>query len=179
MATTGANTSLAMDADVAAQAEFVVVGDISTERDGWRRHASSLADRYPDAMGFSVGVLRGGQQRRGIVDHRLARRMLINQVRLGRISRTEVCDAHPELIRAATNVGTETSADCPVCDDDKLRIVTYVFGHRLPASGRCVTTKRELRRLSAQAQGELTAYVVEACPGCRWHHLLRVLPLSD
>ena len=57
-------------------------------------------------------------------------------------------------------------------------VVTYVFGHRLPASGRCVSTKKELRQLAAQAQGELTAYVVEACPACRWHHLLRVLPLS-
>jgi hypothetical protein len=103
--------------------------------------------------------------------------MLINQVRLGRISRTEVCDAHPELIRAARNVGTETAADCPICELEKLRIVTYVFGHRLPASGRCVTTKRELTELGARAQGELTAYVVEACPGCRWHHLLRVLPV--
>ena len=130
-------------------------------------------------MGFSVGALRGGQQRHGIVDHRLARRMLINQVRLGRISRTEVCDAHPELIRAARNVGTETSADCPICEDDKLRIITYVFGYRLPASGRCVSTKKELRALSAQAKGELTAYVVEACPECRWHHLLRILPLAD
>lgn len=104
--------------------------------------------------------------------------MLINQVRLGRISRTEVCDAHPELIRAAKNVGTETDADCPICEDDKLRIITYVFGYRLPASGRCVSTSKELRQLAAHSQGELTAYVVEACPACRWHHLLRVLPLA-
>ncbi|MEZ5298681.1 MAG: DUF5318 family protein [Ilumatobacteraceae bacterium] len=116
----------------------------------------------------------------GIVDHRLARRMLINQVRLGRISRTEVCDAHPELIRAARNVGTETSADCPICEEAKLSIVTYVFGHRLPASGKCVTTAKEirdLRRMLRQYGGEMTAYVVEACPECRWHHLLRIIPV--
>jgi hypothetical protein len=140
--------------------------------------SSSLADRYPGEMGFSVGVLRGGgEPRRGIVDHRLARRMLISQVRLGRIARTEVCDAHPELIRAARNVGTETSTDCPICEETRLRIVTYVFGHGLPASGRCVSTKKEMRQLGAKGQGELTAYVVEACPECRWHHLLRVIPL--
>lgn len=103
--------------------------------------------------------------------------MLINQVRLGRISRTEVCDAHPELIRAARNVGLETTSDCPICEGAKLRIVTYVFGHRLPPSGRCVSTAAELRRLGATATGELTAYVVEACPECRWHHLLRVIPV--
>lgn len=127
-------------------------------------------------MGFTVGALRGGTERRGIVDHRLARRMLINQVRLGRLGREEVCDAHPELIRAAANVGNETTADCPICEECKLRIVTYVFGHRLPASGRCVSTAAELRKLGAQS-GEMTAYVVEACVNCRWHHLLRVWPL--
>lgn len=127
-------------------------------------------------MGFTAGALRGGEERRGIVDHRLARRMLINQVRLGRISRTEVCDAHPELIRAARNVGTPTSADCPICEESKLSIVTYVFGHGLPSSGRCVTTAKEMQQLRNRA-GEQTAYVVEACPECRWHHLLRVIPV--
>lgn len=134
-------------------------------------------------MAFTVGALRGGdRQRRGIVDHRLARRMLINQVRLGRIAQTEVCDAHPELIRAARNVGVATSADCPICEEAKLVIVTYVFGHRLPASGRCVSTAKEirdLRRASRAHGGEMTAYVVEACPECRWHHLLRILPVED
>lgn len=129
-------------------------------------------------MGFSVGALRGGSEpRRGIVDHRLARRMLINQVRLGRISQTEVCDAHPELIRAACNVGTETDADCPICEESKLRLVTYVFGHGLSSSGRCVSTAKEMRALSRNKKGDLTAYVVEACPACRWHHLLRIIPL--
>lgn len=107
--------------------------------------------------------------------------MLVNQVRLGRIALTEVCDAHPELIRAARNVGVETDTDCPICDESKLSIVTYVFGHRLPASGRCVTTAKEIRDLRRMLRvhgGELTAYVVEACPGCRWHHLLRVLPVE-
>jgi hypothetical protein len=127
-------------------------------------------------MGFTAGALRGGEERRGIVDHRLARRMLINQVRLGRVSRTEVCDAHPELIRAARNVGVPTSADCPICEETKLSIVTYVFGHGLPASGRCVTTAKEIRQLRRHV-GEQTAYVVEACPECRWHHLLRVIPV--
>ena len=104
--------------------------------------------------------------------------MLINQVRLGRIGRTEVCDAHPELVRAAINVGTPTTTDCPICEETELRIVTYVFGHRLPASGKCVSTAADVKRVAAQAQGgEVTAYVVETCVECGWHHLLRVLPV--
>ena len=128
-------------------------------------------------MSFSVGALRGGEQRRGIVDHRLARRMLINQVRLGRLGRDQVCDAHPELIRAARNVGTPTSTTCPVCEETDLRLVTYVFGSRLPSHGRCVSTAKELRDLQRRSD-ELTAYVVEACVECRWHHLLRIFPLG-
>lgn len=128
-------------------------------------------------MSFTAGALRGAPQRRGIVDHRLARRMLINQVRIGRLGREEVCDAHPELLRAARNVGTETTSMCPICDDEPLRIVTYVFGARLPAHGRCVSTAAEMRALSKRSD-ELTAYVVEACIACRWHHLLRVLPVG-
>ena len=103
--------------------------------------------------------------------------MLINQVRLGRLRRDEVCDAHPELIRAAGNVGTETKTVCPICEETNLRIVTYVFGHRLPAHGRCVTSAEELRRLASRDGCETTAYMVEACTACRWHHLLRVWPL--
>jgi hypothetical protein len=125
---------------------------------------------------FSVGRLRGAPERGGIVDHRLARRMLINQIRIGRLRRDEVCDAHPELIRAAANVGTETEALCPVCEQENLRLVTYVFGHRLPPHGRCVSSAKELRQLSATGR-DLRAYVVEACCGCRWHHLLRVFPV--
>ena len=100
-------------------------------------------------MGFTVGALRGTETSRGIVDHRLARRMLINQVRKGRLPMDQVCDAHPELIRAARNVGTETETGCPICEETNLRIVTYVFGQRLSPQGRCVSTAKEMRQLNA------------------------------
>ena len=128
-------------------------------------------------MAFTVGALRGTDGARGIIDHRLARRMLISEVRKGRVPLETVCDAHPELVRAARNVGTETSTTCPICEETELRLVTYVFGHGIGPPGRCVSTAKEMRALSRGKQGELTAYVVEACPGCRWHHLLRVIPL--
>jgi hypothetical protein len=125
-------------------------------------------------MSFSVGALRGEANGRGVVDHRLARRAVVNEYRRGRLSQDQVCDAHPELIRAAANVGTEASAPCPICDEPQLRLVTYVFGPRLPAHGRCVSTAKELAALDRR-RDELTAYVVEACVACRWHHLLRVV----
>ena len=128
-------------------------------------------------MGFSVGAVRGIDGARGIVDHRLARRMLINEVRRGRIPLEQVCDAHPELVRAARNVGTVTTTMCPICEESELRLVTYVFGARLPAHGRCVSTAAEMANLNRRPD-ELNAYVVEAGVECRWHHLLRVLPVG-
>lgn len=128
-------------------------------------------------MSFHVGSLRGGG-RAGSVDHRLARRHLINEYRRGRLRQDQVCDAHPELLRAARNVGAAASVPCPICADPELRLVTYVFGHRLPAHGRCVADAAELRKLTSASDHELTAYVVEACPACKWHHLLRVIPVG-
>ncbi len=128
-------------------------------------------------MSFSVGAVRGIDGARGIVDHRLARRMLINEVRRGRVPLEQVCDAHPELVRAARNVGTVTQTTCPICEEADLRLVTYVFGARLPAHGRCVSTAAEMAALNRRPD-DLNAYVVEACVECRWHHLLRVLPVG-
>ena len=126
------------------------------------------------AGSFSAGALRGAG---GVVDHRLSRRHLINEFRRGRLRQDQVCDAHPELIRAAKNVGAPASMACPICTAEELRLVTYVFGSRLPKHGRCVSTAAELATLNARPD-DLTAYVVEACVECRWHHLLRVLPVG-
>jgi hypothetical protein len=126
-------------------------------------------------MTFGPGSLRG--VRSGVVDHRLARRALINEYRRGRLPRHQVCDAHPELVRAARSIGRPTASDCPICDEDKLVLVTYVFGPRLPAHGRCVTSTRELHQLNRR-RDQYQAYVVEVCPSCSWHHLLRVLPIG-
>jgi hypothetical protein len=118
----------------------------------------------------------------GVIDHRLTRRALINEYRRGRMRRDQVCDAHPELLRAARNFGDETEVRCPICVADNVVLVSYVFGPRLPSHGRCITRPDELeeyRCLAARTRtGEFTAYVVEACRNCGWHHLLRSLPMA-
>ena len=50
------------------------------------------------------------------------------------IGLTDVCDAHPELIRAAKHVGEPTKNDCPVCAKDKLVLLAYVYGEGLKAT---------------------------------------------
>jgi hypothetical protein len=129
-------------------------------------------------MTFSAGSLRGGFGSRGaVVDHRLARRHLINEYRRGRLRKDQVCDAHPELLRAASNVGTPTRTLCPICEEHPLVLVTYVFGPRLPKHGRCVSTRAEVAQYQRRSE-EFAAYVVEACCNCAWHHLLRVMALG-
>jgi len=128
-------------------------------------------------MSLSVDVLRGAARGRGQIDHRLARQHLVNEYKRGRLGQDQICDAHPELIRAAKNVGTDASTPCPICEEDELRLVTYVFGPRLPAHGKCVTTAKEMHALNRRRE-ELSAYVVEACVACHWHHLRSVLPVG-
>jgi hypothetical protein len=110
--------------------------------------------------------------RPGTVDYRMARRHLINEYHRKRLGRVDVCDAHPELIRAATHVGHTTQHDCPICEESKLIYVSYVFGARLPAHGRVVSTAKEMASLS-RSHDELACYVVEVCVNCRWNHLAR------
>ena len=126
-------------------------------------------------MAFEPSSLRGVGP--GVIDHRLARRALISEYRKGRLARHQVCDAHPELIRAARSIGQPTGTDCPICEEHKLVLVTYAFGPRLPKHGRCISNIRDLQQLNRRPE-QYAAYVVEVCPSCSWHHLLRMLPLG-
>lgn len=128
---------------------------------------------YPGEMSFRPGrALAAGSDLPGEIDYRLARQSIIQAFRKGRVARHEVCDAHPELVRAARNVGEESSQACPICEDTNVVFVSYVFGPRMPPQGKCVTTKAELTKLR-RAEGELACYVVEVCPKCSWNHLVR------
>ena len=127
---------------------------------------------------FGANAFRGASGfRGGLVDHRMARRATINEVQRGRLGREEVCDAHPELMRAARSVGKRTEAICPICEEDNLVLVTYVFGPRLPSHGRLAADNDELLVFHRRPE-EYTAYVVEACCSCRWHYLVRALPIG-
>src|SRR5579875_1918745 len=92
-----------------------------------------------------------------------------------RVERRDVCDAHPELLRAARNVGKASRQACPICESTGLVEVTYVFGSRLPPGGLCPGTKAELQRLRRRGEPVL-CYDVEVCVECAWHHLIRKYP---
>jgi hypothetical protein len=127
----------------------------------------------PEAI-RGVGTAEPG----GMIDYRLARLAVVSEFRKGRLARHEVCDAHPELRRAASQASEPTSMDCPICEEDRVVLVTYAFGSRLPASGRCITAKGELTKL-AKGRSQLACYVVEVCPSCSWNHLARSFLLGQ
>ncbi len=111
----------------------------------------------------------------GRVEYLLARNAVIREFRRGRLSRLDVCDAHPELLRAASNLGRGTGEQCPICETADLVDVTFVFGARLPAGGRCVSSQAELNRYWRR-KDPVVCYVIEVCTDCSWNHLARMYP---
>ena len=109
----------------------------------------------------------------GHIDYALARRAVIRDFRRGALTRLDVCDAHPELLRAGRHVGEDAGRACPVCGKRHVRLVSYVYGEKLKAAnGRCITSEAELAKLGA-THDEFACYVVEVCLDCSWNHLDR------
>ena len=154
--------------------DITVTHEVRRPPQAGREVPSTAVTFRPDAV---RGAPTGGFA--GVVDFRLARNAVIKEFKRGRLSRLDVCDAHPELLRNAEHCGRPSTEACPICDgtDGELVLVTYVFGSRLPASGRCMTSVQELQKLDKGSR-ELAAYVVEVCRGCSWNHLLRTFPVG-
>jgi len=108
--------------------------------------------------------------RRSVVDYKLARRATLASVLSGRTTVTDVCDAHPYLLRAAKFHGEPTDTRCPICRKVKLTHVTYVYGDELGRYEGRVKRGRELDEMAAE-YAEFQVYVVEVCQSCGWNHL--------
>jgi hypothetical protein len=107
------------------------------------------------------------------VDYRLARRAVLTSLKRGMLGTSDVCDAHPELLRAARNIGIADPSPCPICSHDTLRRVRYVYGDALKRdNGRVVYPEEWLNELAAR-HDQFTCYVVEVCTDCAWNHLVR------
>lgn len=131
-------------------------------------------------MNFRPQMIRGApvrSERLGQVDYRLAREAVVRNFRNGRLSRLDVCDAHPELVRAARGIGDSTSEICPICEDGNVVLVSYAFGAGLAPGGHTVSSRKDVLRLARRVP-ELQCYVVEVCPGCSWNHLARSFRVS-
>ncbi len=104
------------------------------------------------------------------VDYTLAKRALLRDFQRGVLSRFEICDAHPELLRAARYVGAPASRSCPVCDRAELKLLAYVYGDSLNGNNGRVWDLEKALKLAAANRGA-RCYVVEVCTGCSWNHL--------
>lgn len=115
---------------------------------------------------------------RHIVDHALARREAIMEIRRsgGFYFRSE--DTDPYLLRAAASYGEATSRNCPICNVTEVVELTYIYSRELGhASGRVVNPEK----LSSLAPnyGFLSVHTVEVCQGCGWNHALISYMLGD
>jgi Family of unknown function (DUF5318) len=114
-----------------------------------------------------------GRSRRealNVIDYTLAKRAILRDTQRGLQSVNDLCDAHPELMRAAKYVGEPTRVDCPVCGKDKLVLLAYVYGDTLRHdNGRVWSLDTGLRM--AATFPDACCYVVEVCKACQWNHL--------
>lgn len=120
--------------------------------------------------------------RQSRIDYRMARRATLRDVRTGLRGLDEVCDAHPDLVRAGKHLSDPADGSCPICgEDEPLRHVTYVFHGRGPksASRRGRAVRRDRIVAEAKRYGALNVYTVEICIDCRWHHLLEAYWLGS
>jgi len=115
-------------------------------------------------------VGKRSRDRFGVIDFTLAKRALIREFRVGLVSRLDICDAHPELMRAAKNVGEQTKTDCPVCEAPGLVHLAYVYADELKKDNGRVWSRDEALAVAARCRRG-TCYVVEVCTDCSWNHL--------
>ena len=121
---------------------------------------------------MKLGLTEAVQGASAGIDYRLAREATLTAWRDGDLATDQVCDAQRELRRNAEFCGNQLSTPCPVCEQDDLVEVTYVFGPRLFKHGRCVTSDKEMDRIAAR-KSTSQGHVVEVCTSCGWNHLIR------
>jgi hypothetical protein len=127
----------------------------------------------PRTRRASPAGTRPGTKRRsllGVVDYTFAKRALLRDFDHGIVSRFDICDAHPELLRAARYMGERCSRPCPVCERDELKLLAYVYSDHLKANNGRVWELDTALSMAADHRGA-RCYVVEVCVGCSWNHL--------
>ena len=115
---------------------------------------------------------------RRVVDHALARRQAILEIRRTGGFAFDGSDTDPYLLRAAAHYGVATDRDCPICQKQQLVDLTYVYSRELGyASGRA-RRPSELAGL-AMNHGFLRVFTLEVCQGCGWNHVITTYMLGD
>jgi hypothetical protein len=109
-------------------------------------------------------------RRMGGVDYTLAKRALLMDFQRGILRKPDICDAHPELLRAGRYLGEEATRPCPVCEEGDLRLLAYVFADGLRQNNGRAFQVNEALKLTSKLRSA-TCYIVEVCLDCSWNHL--------
>src|SRR5512144_3410875 len=100
-------------------------------RGSTRRRCRATPTRRRAVPSVSRRTLVAMWSQRSVTDYALARRATLAALFGGSLTTTDVCDAHPYLLRAAKYHGEPTTTACPVCRKERLTHVTYVYGDEL------------------------------------------------
>ncbi|MEY3408239.1 MAG: hypothetical protein RL038_1300 [Actinomycetota bacterium] len=115
---------------------------------------------------------------REVVDHALARREAILEIKRTGGFYFDGADTDPYLIRTAQHYGIPLERNCPVCEKVELQELIYVYSRELGhASGRS-RRPNEIDELALN-HGFLKVFHVEVCIGCGWNHVLVSYVLGD
>ena len=115
---------------------------------------------------------------RSFVDYSLQRRAVLERLRRGATSSTEVCDAHPHLLRAARFHGEQIERLCPICRGARLTLLRYVYSDELGQYSGRLRSADEVVAMAGE-YGHLSVYVVEVCSACAWNHLMASYVVGD
>lgn len=149
----------------------------------WPEGCPARSRRYNDGTLTDFGARKAAQRpfseprAAARVDYSLARKSVLRAFKAGRTSRFDICDAHPELVRAAKYCGEQTHEPCPICDHDTLLTVAYVFSDSFGKkdNGRVWSGKDVAPLLKLK---EARLYTVEVCVDCSWNHVRSQLMLT-
>jgi len=115
---------------------------------------------------------------RHVIDHALARREAILEIKRTGGFHFDGADTDPYLLRAAKYYGIATTRDCPICSKTKLDELTYVYSRELGHYSGRIHPPVELPQMATQF-GFLRIFTVEVCQGCGWNHVLQSFVLGD
>lgn len=118
--------------------------------------------------------------KRQSVDYALQRRHALERLRsrVRSVSRDDLCDADPMLIRAALHHGDLSPVRCPVNDCGSLVTLNYTFGEQLGQYSGRIKSSAELEEMENEF-GEFMVRVVEVCTECGWNHMIASYLLGD
>ncbi|MEY2634592.1 MAG: hypothetical protein RIS75_532 [Actinomycetota bacterium] len=122
--------------------------------------------------------IKNPKKPRDVIDHSLARREAILEIKRTGGFHFDGNDTDPYLLRAAKYYGITTDRDCPICTKTKLSELTYVYSRELGHYSGRIHAPSEIP-LMATKFGFLRVFTVEVCQGCGWNHVLTSYVLGD